>query len=48
MAGRSYIRKGLEAYFTVLIELVWGKERIMEVYLNSIEMGMEFMEPSGI
>lgn len=37
--GRSYIRKGLEAYFTVLIELVWGKERIMEVYLNSIEMG---------
>lgn len=37
--GRSYIRKGLEAYFTVLIELFWGKERIMEVYLNSIEMG---------
>ncbi|MEG1538962.1 MAG: monofunctional biosynthetic peptidoglycan transglycosylase [Muribaculaceae bacterium] len=37
--GKSYIRKGLEAYFTVLIELVWGKERIMEVYLNSIEMG---------
>lgn len=37
--GRSYFRKGLEAYFTVLIELVWGKERIMEVYLNSIEMG---------
>jgi len=37
--GRSYIRKGFEAYFTVLIELVWGKERIMEVYLNSIEMG---------
>lgn len=37
--GRSYIRKGLEAYFTVLIELIWGKERIMEVYLNSIEMG---------
>ena len=36
---RSYIRKGLEAYFTVLIELIWGKERIMEVYLNSIEMG---------
>jgi len=35
----SWIRKGLEAYFTVLIELVWGKERIMEVYLNSIEMG---------
>lgn len=37
--GRSYFRKGLEVYFTVLIELVWGKERIMEVYLNSIEMG---------
>lgn len=37
--GRSYFRKGLEAYFTVLIEVVWGKERIMEVYLNSIEMG---------
>ncbi|WP_394758772.1 monofunctional biosynthetic peptidoglycan transglycosylase [Flavobacterium sp.] len=37
--GRSYLRKALEAYFTVLIELFWGKERIMEVYLNSIEMG---------
>jgi monofunctional biosynthetic peptidoglycan transglycosylase len=37
--GRSYFRKGLEAYFTVLIEVIWGKERIMEVYLNSIEMG---------
>jgi monofunctional biosynthetic peptidoglycan transglycosylase len=37
--GRSYLRKGLEAYFTVLIELIWGKERIIEVYLNSIEMG---------
>lgn len=37
--GRSYIRKAFEAYFTVLIELLWGKERIMEVYLNSIEMG---------
>lgn len=37
--GRSYVRKILEAYFTVLIELIWGKERIMEVYLNSIEMG---------
>lgn len=36
---RSYFRKGLEAYFTVLIELFWSKERIMEVYLNSIEMG---------
>jgi monofunctional glycosyltransferase len=37
--GRSYLRKGLEAYFTLLIELFWSKERIMEVYLNSIEMG---------
>ena len=37
--GRSWLRKGLEMYFTVLIEFVWGKERIMEVYLNSIEMG---------
>ena len=37
--GRSYIRKAFEAYFTVLIELLWSKERIMEVYLNSIEMG---------
>ena len=37
--GRSFVRKGLEAYFTLLIELCWSKERIMEVYLNSIEMG---------
>ena len=37
--GRSWVRKGLEAYFTVLIELFWSKQRIMEVYLNSIEMG---------
>lgn len=37
--GRSWVRKGLEAYFTFLIELFWSKERIMEVYLNSIEMG---------
>lgn len=35
----SWIRKGFEVYFTVLIELMWDKERIMEVYLNSIEMG---------
>lgn len=35
----SWIRKGFEAYFTVLIELIWSKERIMEVYLNTIEMG---------
>ena len=37
--GRSFIRKGLEAYFTILIELLWSKERILEVYLNIIEMG---------
>lgn len=37
--GRSWVRKGFEAYFTVLIELFWSKQRIMEVYLNSIEMG---------
>ncbi len=37
--GRSWIRKGLEVYFTTLIEIMWSKERIMEVYLNSIEMG---------
>lgn len=37
--SRSWIRKGMEAYFTVLIELVWSKERILEVYLNVIELG---------
>ena len=37
--GRSWTRKGLEVYFTALIELLWSKQRIMEVYLNSIEMG---------
>jgi monofunctional biosynthetic peptidoglycan transglycosylase len=37
--GRNFVRKGLEAYFTVLIELFWSKERILEVYLNVIEMG---------
>ncbi len=37
--GRSYIRKGFEAYFTLLIELIWGKQRILEVYLNVIETG---------
>ena len=39
MAPSSWVRKGLEVYFTVLIEFFWSKERIMEVYLNSIEMG---------
>jgi len=37
--GRSYIRKGLEAYFTFMIELIWGKKRILEVYLNVAETG---------
>lgn len=37
--GRSWVRKGLESYFTFLIEMFWSKQRIMEVYLNSIEMG---------
>ena len=37
--GKSFIRKGLEVYFTFMIEVLWGKKRIMEVYLNVIEMG---------
>ena len=37
--GRSWLRKGLEAYFTFMIEAVWGKRRILEVYLNVAEMG---------
>ena len=37
--SRTYLRKAVEAYFTVLIEFLWGKERILEVYLNMIEMG---------
>jgi len=37
--GRSWVRKGFEVYFTLLVEIVWSKERILEVYLNSIEMG---------
>ncbi|MBO4850645.1 MAG: monofunctional biosynthetic peptidoglycan transglycosylase [Prevotella sp.] len=37
--SRTWVRKGLEAYFTTLIEFFWSKHRIMEVYLNSIEMG---------
>lgn len=38
-SGRSWLRKGLETGFTVLIEAVWGKQRILEIYLNSIEFG---------
>lgn len=37
--GRSMFRKGLEVYFTFMIELIWGKQRILEVYLNVVEMG---------
>lgn len=37
--GRSWVRKGLETYFTILIEIFWSKKRILEVYLNVIEMG---------
>ncbi|MBC7848643.1 MAG: monofunctional biosynthetic peptidoglycan transglycosylase [Chitinophagaceae bacterium] len=37
--GRSWIRKGLETYFTFMIELFWGKKRILEMYLNVVEMG---------
>lgn len=37
--SRTYVRKAFEAYFTILIEFIWGKERILEVYLNMIEMG---------
>jgi monofunctional glycosyltransferase len=39
-SGRSYFRKGLEAYFTILIEALWPKRRILEVYLNSAEFGI--------
>ncbi len=38
-SGRSFVRKGLEAYFTALIELTWPKRRILEVYLNIVELG---------
>jgi monofunctional glycosyltransferase len=38
-SGRSYFRKGLEAYFTILIESLWPKRRILEVYLNIAEFG---------
>ncbi len=37
--SRSWVRKGFEAYFTILIEFIWGKRRIMEVYLNVVELG---------
>ena len=37
--SRSFVRKAFEAYFTILIEWIWGKERILEVYLNVAEMG---------
>jgi monofunctional glycosyltransferase len=41
--GRDFIRKGLEVYFTGLIELIWGKKRILEMYLNIAEMGDGFL-----
>ena len=37
--SRTWFRKGIETYYTILIELIWGKERIMEVYLNVVELG---------
>jgi monofunctional biosynthetic peptidoglycan transglycosylase len=37
--GRSFVRKGLEAYYTVLIEALWSKQRILEVYMNTVELG---------
>ncbi len=37
--GRSFLRKGLEVYFTFMIEMIWGKRRILEMYLNVSEMG---------
>jgi monofunctional biosynthetic peptidoglycan transglycosylase len=37
--GRSWLRKGLEAYYTVLIEVLWGKRRILEMYVNLAELG---------
>ena len=44
----SWVRKGFEAYFTVLIEFFWSKDRIMEVYLNSIEMGPNIYGASAV
>ncbi|WP_291094003.1 monofunctional biosynthetic peptidoglycan transglycosylase [Empedobacter sp. UBA6745] len=38
--GRSWLRKGLEVYFTFMIEKIWGKQRILEMYLNTSEMGI--------
>ena len=37
--SRTWFRKGIETYYTILIELIWGKKRIMEVYLNVVELG---------
>lgn len=46
--GQNFIRKGLEAYFTCLLEIIWGKKRILEVYLNVAETGeMTFGFPAG-
>ncbi len=46
-SGRSFVRKGLEAYFTVLIELTWSKRRILEVYLNIAELGRRRVRRRG-
>ena len=45
--GRSFVRKGLEAYFTVLIELLWSKGRILEVYLNVGRIWRRGLRDSG-
>ena len=37
--GQNFVRKGIEVYYTILIEYLWSKERILEVYLNIAEMG---------
>ena len=44
----TWVRKGFEAYFTFLIEHIWSKQRIMEVYLNSIEMGNNLYGASAV
>jgi monofunctional biosynthetic peptidoglycan transglycosylase len=43
LPDRGWIRKSLEAYYTLLIELIWNKRRILEVYLNTVDWGPEIM-----
>lgn len=45
---RSWIRKGLEAYYTILIEIFWGKERIFEIYLNTVDWGEGLMGAEAV